>query len=186
MICLKARPYTEVLPAGGELGWFDELGRRCIIVMTTRHKEKLPSHLSYPVGLGLLTTGLGQVPQTHELSVSFHTHAGRASEIEHQRRNGEYYPVLTAGFHHWRLGLSESDEMKEQGLYDPTWNIVVYAVSRENRAIARKLLCEKGIPAIATWLRTPRSDTWLQGRKEITVCFSENDQAITVETDATQ
>ncbi len=112
--------------------------------MTTRHKEKLPSHLSYPVGLGLLTTGLGQVPQADALSVSFHAHAGRANEFQHKRRSGEYYPVLTAGFHHWRLGLSESDEMKEQGLYDPTWYIVVYAVSRENRAIAGSCCAKRG------------------------------------------
>jgi hypothetical protein len=151
--------------------------------MTTEYKEKLPSHLSYPVGLELLRTELDQVQQAGELSVSFHTHAGRVSEIEHKRRNGEYYPVLVARFHYDRLGYSESNEMRERGLYDPTWNIAVYAVSREKRAVARKLLCEQGIPAIVAWLRTPRRNTWLQGRKEITVCFNEKDQAVIVETE---
>ena len=154
------------------------------MVMTTQYKEKLPSHLSYPVGLELLTTELGQVPQADELSVSFHAHAGRTTEVEHKRRSGEYYPVLTARFRYARLGLSESSELREQGLYDPTWSIVIYGVSRGKRAIARKLLCEQGIPAIVAWLRTPRSTTWLQGRKEITVCFNEKDQSIIVETDA--
>jgi hypothetical protein len=71
--------------------------------------------------------------------------------------------------------------MREYGLYDPTWDIVVYAVSREHRAVARSLLCEQGIPAVAAWLRTPRSATWLQGRREITVSFSENDGNVIVE-----
>jgi hypothetical protein len=157
---------------------------RLSMAMMTRYRENLPGHLSYPVGLGLLTTELGQVPQADELSVSFHMHASRATEIEHKRRNGEYYPVLVASFHHSRLGYSESSEMREQGLYDPTWNIVVYAVSRGNRAVARRLLCEQGIPAIAEWLRTPRSSTWLNGRKKITICFNENDQSVSVEADA--
>lgn len=151
------------------------------MTMTTRYKEKLPSHLSYPVGLEFLATELAQVPQTDKLSVSFYAHAGRASEFEQKRRDGAYYPVLTASFHHWRLSCSESNEMREEGLYDPTWQIVVCAVSRKCRAVARTLLREQGIPAIKAWLRTPRTDTWLQGRKEISVYFSEKDESVIVE-----
>ena len=158
--------------------------RRQIMVMATRYKEKLPHHLSYPVGLELLTTILGEVPQANQLSVWFVAHSAiRATEIEHKRRNGEYYPVLVALFHYDRLGHSECNDLREAGFYDPQWDIKVYAVSREHRAFAQKLLCEQGIPAIAAWLRTPRSSTWLQGRKQITVCFNEKDLAITVETD---
>jgi hypothetical protein len=151
------------------------------MVMTTRYKEKLPGHLSYPVGLELLAADLGQVSQADELSVNFHMHAGRATDIEHKRRNGEHYPVLAARFRHFRLGYSEDNELREQGFYDPAWEIVVYAVSRQNRAAARKLLLEQGIPAVIAWLRTPRTDTWLQGRKEITVCFNEKDLSLIVE-----
>ncbi len=154
------------------------------MAMTTQYKEKLPGHLSYPVGLELLATELGQIPQGDELSVSFHAYAGRATEIEDKMRSGAYYPVLAARFDHSRLGLSEDNELREQGFYDPTWGIVVYAVSRRHRAVARTLLREQGLPAVAAWLRTPRSDTWLQGRKEITVCFNEKDQSVIVETDA--
>lgn len=149
----------------------------------TRYKEKLPGNLSYPVGLEILATELGQVPQGNQLSVSFHANAGRATEIEHKRRSGEYYPVLAAHFHHSRLGYSESNEMREQGLYDPTWDVAVYAVSRRHRAVARTLLRDRGIPAVVAWLRAPRSDTWLQGRKGITAYFNEKDQSLVVEED---
>ncbi len=153
------------------------------MAMTTRYKEKPPSHLSYPVGLELLATELGQIPQGDKLSVSFHAHAGRVTEIENKRRSGAYYPVLVARFVYSPLGLSECNELREHGFYDPKWDIVVYAVSRRHRAVARTLLRDQGIPAVAAWLRTPRTDTWLQGRKEITVCFSEKDQSILVEED---
>ncbi|MGA2254563.1 MAG: hypothetical protein ABSG53_07880 [Thermoguttaceae bacterium] len=153
-------------------------------MITTRYKEKLPGHLSYPVGLELLATELGQVPQGDKLSVSFFAHAGRVTEIEDKRRSGAYYPVLAARFHHSRLGLSEANDLREHGFYDPIWGIVVYAVGRKHRAVARTLLREQGLPAVATWLRTPRSDTWSQGRKEIVVCFNEKDQSVIVEKDA--
>jgi hypothetical protein len=154
------------------------------MAIATRYKEKLPRHLSYPVGLELLATTLGEVPQGDQLSVWFVAHSAiRATEIEHKRRNGEYYPVLTALFRYHPLGYSECNAMREAGFYDPKWQIQVYGVGRKHRAVARKRLCEQGIPAVAAWLRTPRSSTWLQGHKQITVCFNEKDLAITVESD---
>lgn len=153
------------------------------MAMTTVYKEKPPGHLSYPVGLELLATALDHVPQADQLSVWFVVHSAKATEIEHKRRNGEYYPVLAARFHHSRLGYSECNDLREAGFYDPQWDIKVYAVGRECRSVARKLLLDQGIPAIAAWLQTPRSDTWLQGRKGITVCFNERDQSVLVEED---
>ncbi len=148
--------------------------------LTTHYKEKVPNHLSYPLGLELLATELGQVPQADELSVSFHSNAGRATEIEHKRQNGEYYPVLEARFSHIRVPYSECKDMKEY--YDPKWTITVYAVSRKNRAIAQTLLRKQAIPAVAAWLRSPRSETWFEGSKTITVYVNEKDQAVIIKT----
>ena len=155
------------------------------MAIVTRYKEKLSRHLSYPVGLELLATELGEVPQADQLSIWFVARsANRASEIEQKRRNGEYYPLLRALFRYVPLGYSGCNDLRETGFYDPKWDLKVYAVSREHRAVARKLLCDQGIPAVAAWLRTPRGSTWLQGHKQITVCFNEKDLAITVETDS--
>ena len=88
---------------------------------------------------------LGQVPQGDQLSVSFHAHAGPVTEMEHKRRSGAYYPVLAARFHHARLGLSEANDLREHGYYDPKWDIVVYAVSRGHRAVACTLLLDRGL-----------------------------------------
>ncbi len=155
------------------------------MAIVTRYKAKLPKHLSYPVGLMLLVTELGELPQGDQLSVAFLAHPGiSATEIEHRRRNGEYYPVLQARFRYESLGISECNHLREAGWYDPKWDITVYEVSREYRAVARKLLCVEGIPAIVAWLRTPRSSTWLQGRKQIALFFNEKEQAITVEADS--
>jgi hypothetical protein len=151
------------------------------VAITTTYQEKVPSHLSYPLGLELLATELGQIPQADELSVCFHAHSGRATEIEHKRQNGEYYPAMEARFNHYRIPYSECKDMKE--LYGPKWTITVYAVSRKNRTIARTLLCKQAIPAVAIWLRSPRSETWLEGRKQITVYFNEKDQAVIIEAD---
>jgi hypothetical protein len=150
-------------------------------MLPTKYKEKLPRHLSYPVGFDLLARELRDVPQADKLEVSFHAHAGRTTETEQKRRSGDYFCVLTASFRYIRMGYSESKVMKEQGLYDPNWSLYVYAVSRKHRSVASQLLCEKGIPAIVAWLRAPRRETWLQGRKEIHVYFRETDPAVLVE-----
>jgi hypothetical protein len=157
------------------------VGRDGIMVIATRYKEKLPRHLSYPLGLEALATELRDVPQAEQLSVDFVAQASSATSAEHKRRSGEPYPVLTARFDHPRLGYSESNEMRERGLYNPSWSVVVYAVSRRQRAVARSLLREQGIPRVKRWLQTPRTATWLQGRKKITVYFSEADRTVFVE-----
>jgi hypothetical protein len=146
--------------------------------ISTSYKEKLPRHLSYPVGLQILATALGEVPQAEVLTVSFHAKSGSVSRSEKLRKGGEYYPVLAARFRHVRLGISECRGM--ESYYDPTWELHVYAVTREKRATAQALLIEQGIPAIAAWLRKPRSETWLEGRKEITVAFSNHREALSI------
>jgi hypothetical protein len=136
----------------------------------TDHKARLPKHLSYPVGLQLLATALADVPQAAKLPVSFHACEGRATLAESRRENGDYCPVLRAEFHHYRLGMSESRDM--ESVYEPTWSITVYGVTRARRATVRNLLIEHGIPRIVAWLKSPRSETWLTGRKRMMVSFS--------------
>jgi hypothetical protein len=64
--------------------------------------------------------------------------------------------------------------------YDPTWEVDVYAVTREKRATVLALLIEQGIPAIRAWLNKPRSETWLEGRNEITIAFSNFRDALSI------
>ncbi len=67
-----------------------------------------------------------------------------------------------------------------ESYYEPTWELDVFAVTREKRATAHALLIEQGIPAIAAWLRKSRSETWLEGRKEITVAFSNDRETLSM------
>ncbi len=67
-----------------------------------------------------------------------------------------------------------------ESYYQPTWELDVFAVTREKRAAARTLLIEQGIPAIKAWLSKPRNETWLEGRKEITVAFSNHQEALSI------
>ena len=147
--------------------------------LSTTHKDRLPSHLSYPVGLQTLANELADIPQADVLQVWFLAHEGSAVQAKARRKSGDHYPVLAARFHHYRLGISECRSMPS--LYEPTWKLVVFAVSREKRAVARRLLFEQGIPEIAAWLKAPRSETWLAGKKEITASFSDGQETLVVE-----
>jgi hypothetical protein len=126
----------------------------------------------------MLAEELGDVPQADKLSVWFRAHSDRTVEAERKRRSGDYYALLSAHFRHYRAGISECRCMAS--LYEPTWELVVYGVTRQKRAVARRLLTERGIPEVAAWLREPRSETWLEGKKEITVSFSDEGETIIV------
>ncbi|MCL4853943.1 MAG: hypothetical protein KJZ78_21495 [Bryobacteraceae bacterium] len=149
--------------------------------MKTHYKEKLSGHLSYPVGLESVAAELGDIPQAEELSVRFVAHRDTATATERKRRVGQDYVVIAARFHHHRLGYSESNEMRDRGLYAPTWSLVVYAVSRRLRASVRSLLREHGIPEVKAWLQKPRPATWLQGTKEIILYVNELNHTVCVE-----
>ena len=144
----------------------------------TTHKDRLPNHLSYPVGLQTLAIALADVPQAENLPVWFLACDGSVTRAEKRQKDGEYYRILSAEFHHYRLGISECRWL--ESLYEPTWSLNVYGVTRKKRAVARNLLIEHGIPKIAAWLTVPRSETWLAGTKKIAVSFSDEQETIIV------
>jgi hypothetical protein len=143
----------------------------------TTHKDQLPPHLSYPVGLQTLAVALADVPQAERLSVWFLACDGSVTKAEGHRKDGDYYPIFAAEFHHYRLGISEC--RSTQSFYEPTWSLSVYGVTRQKRGVAHNLLIEQGIPKIAAWLKVPRSETWLAGKKRIAVSFSDEKEFIT-------
>lgn len=151
------------------------------MAMKTHYKEKLPGHLSYPLGLESVAAELGDIPQAEELSVRFAAHRDTATATERRRRVGQEYVVMAACFQHHRLAYSESNEMRDRGLYAPTWSLVVYGVSRRLRASIRSLLREHGIPEVKAWLLKPRPATWLHGTKEIIVYVNELNHTVCVE-----
>ena len=61
----------------------------------TTHKDRLPNHLSYPVGLQTLADALADVPQAEKLSVWFSAGNDRVTIVEKKRRDGDYYTVLS-------------------------------------------------------------------------------------------
>jgi hypothetical protein len=150
----------------------------------TKYKDRLPSHLSYPVGLQTLVNALADIPQAENLSVCFFAYEDSASKVRKKQNEGGFYSILAAEFHHYRLGISECRDM--ESLYEPTWYVNIYGVTRQKRNIARNLLIEKGIPKIAVWLKSPRSETWLVGKKRITVAFSDEKESILVTETSTQ
>jgi hypothetical protein len=144
----------------------------------TTYKEQLPPDLSYPVGLQTLASALANVFQAEKLPVSFFVCNSNAMQAARKRLDGDHYPILSAEFHHDRLGISECRTM--ESLYEPTWTLTVYGVTRKRRRVAHDLLIDQGIPKIAVWLGLPRTETWLAGRKRITVSFSDEQETIIV------
>jgi hypothetical protein len=62
----------------------------------------------------------------------------------------EYHPAR-------KPGLSAAGFMIANGWYHERWELKVYPVPRETRHTAKRLLIERGLPALALWLRGTES-----------------------------
>lgn len=134
----------------------------------TISKPPTSSDLSYPLSLSELDNAFGDAPQAIDgLGVQFDPGQGSVKI----RRRGDHYAILRASFYFTRCGHVTRG---------PWWSLYVYGVTRKNRSIVRPKLFEKALPEIAAWLKTPRPQTWLQGRKEITAYFRDRDADLQV------
>lgn len=143
-------------------------------MIPTRHKAKLPRHLSYPVGSKDITEGLAGVPRVDLLSVAFLDQAiwpGSefrrllAGRLPHKVMEARYGP---AG----KPGISGAKHMVDMGWYDEKWELSVYPVLVEFRHVANQLLRDQGLPAVARWLRSAERAGWGMKSRWIVLVFN--------------
>lgn len=149
-------------------------------MIPTRLRAKLPRHLSYPVGAGVISDALAGAPHVDALSATFWDRAAEpASEFRRLLLKRLPYTVMAAEYRPARKpGISASDQMVKDGWYDEKWELTVYPVLAEFRPLANRLLRAEGLPAIVAWLRSSGRPGWIATWQRIELAFNPTDGSI--------
>jgi hypothetical protein len=149
-------------------------------MIPTQFKDKLPSTLSWPVGAEAVTAGLADAPHAAEFTLWFvDSPVWRASEFQKTLRTAQPYAVLVAEYKPAiRMPYSRSKAMDEAGYYDPSWRIQINPVPRAWRAKVAALLREKGLPAVADWLRSIDTVGWQDRHHRLELIFAPIDATL--------
>lgn len=128
--------------------------------MHTSYRQAIGRALSYPVALTDIQQALDAVPQSAELEVTFVRSPG-TSDVRFRERIVRQEPSAVIHGRSTKLDKAPSrgDDSWLQELLRGKWELWVYPVSREQRAYARSALVEYGVPALASWFSSKRSDS---------------------------
>ncbi len=150
-------------------------------MIPTRHKAKLPRTLSYPIGAEAISAALAGTPHAESLSLAFRDQAiWPASEFHRLIRERLPYRIFAAEYRPaQKPGYGGNRRMLEDGWFDQKWELRVYAVPRELRPLASRLLRERGLPAVADWLQSSRRLGWEDHWQCIELVFSPADGTLT-------
>ena len=140
--------------------------------------------MAYPIGAEVISEALIGVPQFKDLTVSFSPYNfAFASDFQEARKQSKPYKIFEVSMIHIDKYLSSPKQFIEDGFYAERWGIDVYAIHRELKSIAKRLLIEEGLPKAKIWLETPRTENWKFGRKYFRVLFNEKEEKILIEQD---
>jgi len=151
--------------------------------MTMTHlKPKLPSFLSFPVGLEAITAALNDAPQLATLDLFFSADPIlSATRFRRVIEADEPHPVLSIRFTRWDKKPSLGDDPWVKDYLNGKWSLWVYPVRRALKARAKDALVREGLPQIARWLTTARPSSWYWGRKRCDVVFVPSEGTLRIE-----
>jgi hypothetical protein len=133
-------------------------------MIPTHHKSKLAKNLSYPIGAQAISVALTAAPHAEEISLWFcDMPLWPASEFQRLLRHGLPYRILEFTY--------MPAHIIGYATYDAKWTLNIYAVKREFRHLANRLLREQGLPAIVEWLRSSGSRGWEDRQHAIGLVF---------------
>jgi hypothetical protein len=116
-------------------------------IFPTSHRDKHAKTLSFPLGAEALTRALDGVPQHGMLTCSFY--AGSP----HRDPQDDAHFLLQVTYRRRARSFNDGGDAAERGVLDPRWAITVFAVPQGLRHLAKTLLLEQGLPALARpWL----------------------------------
>jgi hypothetical protein len=149
------------------------------MLIPTKRRSQIAHELSYPVGAEMVSEALAEVPQFELLTLTLRMpYEVTPAHIRQASDSGGYLCVFDAAYRNVNPGLCGSQDSIERGWYDEAWELSVYPVLRENKAVAREALRARGLPAVRDWLATPRPDTWRIGRRRLAVRVRPADGAV--------
>jgi hypothetical protein len=147
-------------------------------------KAKLSQTMTYPIGAEVVSEALVGVPQFEKLMISFTPpNFGSASIFQDARKQNQSYKIFEVSMHHHLKNLTSPKRFIEEGFYNENWEIHIYAVPRELKAIAKQLLLNEALPKAKEWCEKPRTEMWRTGRKYFQVLFNEKESKIFIKQD---
>lgn len=141
-------------------------GLGIVMTISTASKDKLRPGWAYAASLSSLSKGLEHVQGPMSLPVYFFRHPGVSdSAFESTIKESELYPLVRAAFVNNQVGISSSQSLIEEGWYGERWELHVFGIPSNLRAMAGELLKsdQLGFATVAQWLAAPRTDTWKTG-----------------------
>jgi hypothetical protein len=146
-------------------------------IFPTRDRPKVSKLLAYPIGAEALSRALDGVPQHGDITCDFF--AGNPHHEQHKRALLYFmavtYEKFARSFHH-------SQASAERGVFDPRWQIHVYAVPAQTRAAIKRLLLDDVLPNIVhPWLKQKASLTGRTGGAALVLHYDRENDVITSE-----
>ncbi len=130
------------------------------MLFPTRHKSKISSKLSYPIGAELISSELAPVPQAQSFDIRFH------DKYEWMETRGEPYPILTV--HH--NGTAD--------FFDAGWHIAVEPIPRVLKHEIAAALKSEFFTLIRQWLQKDATLNARHGQHEVRVIFDERGETM--------
>lgn len=131
-------------------------------------KPRLSKRFAWPVGLELLSSRFGHIPQAASIRVWFSDHPSTnyTLTMEQIANRGLAYRMLTVWYYFQPNGAS--------------WFLMVYPVEASRRAAVRLLLEDSAFVAIDAWLCEARTPVWLGSSHYLDCIFDPTEQTLAV------
>lgn len=115
----------------------------------TKGKDKISQNLSYPVHAKVISDALEDVPQTHELTISFsYSSEAKWSQTKKPVAPISSFPVITVEYWNW----SPDRFLPQSFSIGPKWKIEVQPVPRAIVTRVKELIIAQALPEMHVWL----------------------------------
>jgi hypothetical protein len=131
------------------------------MLFPTRHKAKIASNLSYPVGAELISSELGDIPQAQEVEIGF------SNKLEWLSLRGKPYQIFAVTY------IGPKSSYRGAG-----WSIDVRPVPRILKAKVRDGLLRECFPNIRSWLEKHGRLDARYGRHSLSVILDESGEQL--------
>ncbi len=116
-------------------------------IFPTSSRSKHSKDVSYPIGAEALSLTLDGVPQHELITCNFYAGYPQYDDGKPQ------FHVLHATYRKQSRKFHDAKSALERGVFDPHWQISVFAVPRQLRGAIKLLLLEQGLPdVVRPWL----------------------------------
>ena len=146
-------------------GMEDKIPMLPVSLFGGRGKPKLPKSLAWITGVERLSKHFADVPQFQNLRVRFWDEPGKTIRKIAGKKPCTIFEV-------WYY-VSTFDGSKD-------WSFSVYAVEASKRHFIRSLLEERAFPIVEKWMKTERTEVWLDRSHELHCIWDPVSEDITI------